>query len=711
MTTPYSMDSRTLEFSKALRNDWIKVRVPHARALLLGRDDGLTRPLLRGGVEVTVVPDSSSGTDMTGLTNGLSSFERERLHSASVDVLGGDHFEAVVIPHQPPGITLENQIGMALELADEDAPIIISVKLGEPSLEGSLTSSHLTRQSDVLPIEIADSRLVSSRRFGTFFWLVELRRGPTSSVFYESLERALVTATEVLADEVGAWHEAWSTQQEKTEEAESRLNLAETKAETLQSELGRVRSELAESIVRARDQQQEQDKKLADLRQQFEKQLADERTRLQEVFEWRTRELTDSENLNPSTDLCPFGYRRVVDGRFGVVGSVVGGRPGVDEVLRLVEELADLGGVDIFGLTQKVSLPEGVRVFGESFETGLVDRLRGYAGVVDHPAVHDSTEKRAELLVGLAAAGVPTVALEIDQSLGTLLGDDLAHVLTSASIEDLRDPEPRDRLSVRLRRIGLSSGSQVTRWREIAGALDLSVEPLPKVSVVLTTNRPDFLAHAMTQVRNQTYPSTELVLVLHGDEFTQTDKQLEDLYQSPLTVERVDSSKVFGEAINRGVAASTGTLIAKMDDDDWYSPHHLWDLVRAMDYSGADLVGKAAEFVYLEELDITIRRMVNGSETYGNRNLGGGTFLIKRSTLNTIGGWRRVPRHVDQALLDDMEMLSYPWYRTFGHGYLLNRRSAGHTWDTSIDYFLEHSESQWRGFADDEALIADESVS
>jgi hypothetical protein len=353
-------------------------------------------------------------------------------------------------------------------------------------------------------------------------------------------------------------------------------------------------------------------------------------------------------------------------------------------------------------------MPSGVRVFSGEMGPELIAQLRPYAGVVDHSSFHTSTEDRAEVLVGLAAAGVPVVAVDIDETLERLIGSELAEVLTSATPTELKDPDARDRLSVQLRRLGLSNGSQVTKWRETLGSLGLAVQPPPKVSVVLTTNRPEYLQHALEQVKNQTYPETELVLVLHGDAFTHSDEQLADLYGSPLTIERVPSTNLFGEALNRGVAASTGTLIAKMDDDDWYSPHHLWDLVRAMDYSGADLVGKAAEFVYLEELDITIRRMVQGSETYGNRNLGGGTFLIKRTTLNTIGGWRRVRVHLDQRLLDDLELLGLPWYRTFGHGYLLNRRARGHTWDAGTDYFLDLSESQWRGLALDQALITDE---
>jgi hypothetical protein len=142
-----------------------------------------------------------------------------------------------------------------------------------------------------------------------------------------------------------------------------------------------------------------------------------------------------------------------------------------------------------------------------------------------------------------------------------------------------------------------------------------------------------------------------------------------------------------------------------MDDDDWYTPEHLWDLVRAMDYSGAGLVGKAAEFVYLEELDITIRRMVEGAETYGNRNLASGTFLIKRTTLDTIGGWRRIRRTEDRGLIADVLAAGESIYRTFGHGYLLNRHGRGHEWEADVRYFQEQAQLTVDGRADDRALV------
>jgi hypothetical protein len=381
----------------------------------------------------------------------------------------------------------------------------------------------------------------------------------------------------------------------------------------------------------------------------------------------------------------PFGYRRVVGGRFGVVGSVVAGRPGVDG---LVDVLSTVGsGVDVFGEVGGVRLPEGVSVLGGGLDTVLVDRLRPYAGVIDHPALHPSTQMRAHTLMSLAAAGVPLVAMDVDDELTRMIGEEMAGLLTGTGIDDLADPETRDRHSVLLRRLALGPGSQTTTWRQIAESLGITVTDLPTISVLLSTRRPQFLDHALEQARRQTYPNVELVLILHGEGFTITDTEITSRYQRPITILRIPATTVYGEALNRGTKTATGTLISKMDDDDWYSKHHLWDLANALDYSGADLVGKAAEFVYLEELDTTIRRMVDGSETYGNRNLGGGTFLIRRDTLHTIGGWRRVPFNEDRGTIEDVLAADGIIYRTHGHGYLLNRHIGAHLWEAGTSYF------------------------
>ena len=111
--------------------------------------------------------------------------------------------------------------------------------------------------------------------------------------------------------------------------------------------------------------------------------------------------------------------------------------------------------------------------------------------------------------------------------------------------------------------------------------------------------------------------------------------------------------------------------------------------------SGAELVAKGAEFIYLEQLDLTIRRFVGRAES-SNRTIAGGTLTISRRNLQALGGWRPLAHGVDVWLLADVERAGGRVFRTHGFGYVYRRHGA-QTWAKGVDYFLRQSEGQWRG--------------
>ena len=90
-----------------------------------------------------------------------------------------------------------------------------------------------------------------------------------------------------------------------------------------------------------------------------------------------------------------------------------------------------------------------------------------------------------------------------------------------------------------------------------------------------------------------------------------------------------------------------------MDDDDWYSPDAVHDLLMARRFSGADVVGMPSEFVYLhanEQRDgLTVRRN-HPSEVFA-RFVAGGTLLLDRGLLRSLGDFPRVRKFVDAQLL------------------------------------------------------------
>lgn len=224
----------------------------------------------------------------------------------------------------------------------------------------------------------------------------------------------------------------------------------------------------------------------------------------------------------------------------------------------------------------------------------------------------------------------------------------------------------------------------------------------PTVSIVMAIHTPDHVAHAMTMVRRQTYPWLQLIVVQHGDVSLPIRDLLGD-WQGEWSVIGVPAALTLGEALAEGSARADGDLIAKMDHDDYYGAEHIWDLVLARMYSGAQVVGKALDYIYLAAQDRTVFRPTYRAEKYADF-VAGGALLISRGDLATVGGWRPVPRSVDRALLDQVLGSGGLVYRTHGLGYVYVRHASGNTAQVSDEHFMTKTSAQYPGLLQHAAL-------
>lgn len=348
----------------------------------------------------------------------------------------------------------------------------------------------------------------------------------------------------------------------------------------------------------------------------------------------------------------------------------------------------------------------GADVALEPRDTGAVLHVaRTLRGVVDLPDLHVSPAAHAHRLATWALAGVPVLLGELPTATRRLLGDELSDVLTGARRDELADPDLRERRTVLARRAAWRTHSTTVRWRDLGPDLRLPVPPLPTVTMVLSTNRPDFLTHGVDQALRQRWPSRELVVALHGDGFapgTAADLAARVGDALPLTVLPVDDREPLGEALNQAAAVGCGDWISKVDDDDWYSPDHLLDLLLAAEHAQADLVGKAAEFVFLSEPDETLRRFGTGQHT-ASRTLAGGTLTLRRDVWRDVGGFARVSLGEDRVLVGDVADAGGVVHRTHGFGYLLHRHGR-HAWEVDADYFRDQAVATRAGRAHDWSL-------
>ena len=310
-----------------------------------------------------------------------------------------------------------------------------------------------------------------------------------------------------------------------------------------------------------------------------------------------------------------------------------------------------------------------------------VSQLRDLRGVrVSWPDEQVSGLRR--IVAGLAMAGVPVVSDPVPDWAAPLVGG-LADLITRPV--DLDDQLRRDEHSVLLRRAAFAEHSTWAWRRDLAARAGVTGPEHPKVSILLATKRPHQVLHAIRQVRHQRGVDVELVLATHGFEFP-TDQVREAA--GDLSVVQLDfpETTLFGDVLTAAAQAASGDLLLKMDDDDWYGPDAVTDLLMARRYSGAAVVGMPAEFTYLAPVDTTIRR--NDRTEFFARFIAGGTILIDRGLLRSIGWFRPVRKYVDLQLLTAAQAAGASIYRTHGLGYLMARSAEGHTWNPGLDYFL-----------------------
>jgi glycosyltransferase involved in cell wall biosynthesis len=262
------------------------------------------------------------------------------------------------------------------------------------------------------------------------------------------------------------------------------------------------------------------------------------------------------------------------------------------------------------------------------------------------------------------------------------------------------DPLRRERLSVSARRHVLREHDRRRRFEAVLDAIGIPLTAPPLVSVLLSTRRPDRVPDALANIGLQRYPNVEVVAVLHGDGFRRADvERLGASLSVPVSIIEAPATWRLGDCLNAALESATGELVTKMDDDDAYGPEHIEDLVTAYRFSGADIVGRAPDFVYLAELDETLMITTGLAERYGH-HVAGPTMLMSRALARTLRFERR-PSAVDQSLYDRAAAEGFRLYATNPFDFVLYRGHGDHTWDAKDSDFINASILRWPGTRDD----------
>jgi spore maturation protein CgeB len=333
-------------------------------------------------------------------------------------------------------------------------------------------------------------------------------------------------------------------------------------------------------------------------------------------------------------------------------------------------------------------VPFASRVVGSLAYSEMLTAYKAYKIFLNVNSVIDSPTMCSRRVFEIIASGsnvVTTPSAAIDKHFKP---DEIFSVATEAEAEQVlravhRNPELGERQLHRGQRKIWRDHTYRARSNQVLAAIGQAV-PLqvrrPTVSVLLSTIRPWQLEHVFKMVGSQRDVETELVLLTHG--FTADAARVSRLQEQfgvqALTLLTAEANVPLGECLNLCVAAATGEVLTKMDDDDFYAPDYLSDQLYALEYSGANIVGKQAHYMHLTDLNATLLRFPEWEHRYTRTVMGptitGCADVFRGSPFAPVASGE------DTRFLRDIIAGGGTIYAADRFNYCQQRASAGHTW-------------------------------
>lgn len=306
---------------------------------------------------------------------------------------------------------------------------------------------------------------------------------------------------------------------------------------------------------------------------------------------------------------------------------------------------------------------------------------------------HDNHEAASAILDRLAAYSPILIEGKAPEWLPSSIKNLTSTSDREAALTKLSNPYEAERYAITCGRQTVIEHNPLTVVSKILldiGLIDTPPEP-PRVSVVLSMRRPQFLQQILNQLDKQTLRPHEVILMLHGvpeEEKIQAEETIE-LSDLVIKHEFVPESVLFGDVLNMAIDKAEGEFVTKVDDDDYYGENHLLDLYAAHLSSRADFVGKWNHWVYIQADDETISWTPEESCKYV-RHIPGGTLFGKTSTFREIK-FGKVRRAIDSELYRRAIKRGATLYSTHRYNYIRVRHDD-HTYTATNADFKSRSD-------------------
>ena len=298
----------------------------------------------------------------------------------------------------------------------------------------------------------------------------------------------------------------------------------------------------------------------------------------------------------------------------------------------------------------------------------------------------------------LLASGINVVS---GYSLGiTKMFPDIVKISRSQTETDnhlnelLEDKSLCDRLSILGQRKVFSSHTYKHRIETIFDKIGINYNKHkePGVTIVTSTIRENQIDNVFKNFKSQNYSKKELIIILNKNDMNiDTWKNKAKQYDN-VKVYKLDENNSLGTCLNFAVDKAGYDYIAKFDDDDYYGPNYLIDIMNAFKYTNADIIGKLSYFAYVENSNTLVIQFPNKENQFTNI-ITGATLVCSKKVFDKIKFPTKVKIGTDTEFLKSCVEQGLKIYSADRFNYVMNRRASKdkHTWKVEDTIFLKSS--------------------
>ncbi|REE91549.1 glycosyl transferase family 2 [Paenibacillus taihuensis] len=209
------------------------------------------------------------------------------------------------------------------------------------------------------------------------------------------------------------------------------------------------------------------------------------------------------------------------------------------------------------------------------------------------------------------------------------------------------------------------------------------------ITVITSTNKPQFLTHMFWNYRRQVWPNKEWIIVLNMDNVNIKRFQAMASKFKNIRVFQLPSRRSLGQCLNFASARAKHSYITRMDDDEYYAPNYLTGIMRSFRNSKAALVGKRAYFIHLSGSKMLLQRFY--AQNRFVPILAGGTISYKKSVWNKVK-FANLSLGEDVRFCRDCRRRGFKLYAGDKYNFCALRRKQhnSHTWKVSDREFINH---------------------